>query len=163
MASVGVIKGGLLRAYSGGTAIGHATSCNLALTADSVEIDDKDIATFPEYKSIKVKGILTVDAFVSYDTNKVAPTTLLNSMLNKSELSLKVSTEVQGDSSISFTGIVTAYNQEATVNSLAVYSVSFQISGTITVAEIIGATDTTVIGDSDGTVIGDSSGIVIGW
>lgn len=163
MASIGVIKGGLLRAYSGETAIGHATSCNLALTADSVEIDDKDISTFPEYKAIKVKGVLTVDAFFSYDTSNVAPTTLLNSMLNKSELNLKVSTEVQGDSSISFTGIVTAYNQEATVNSITVYSVSFQISGTITVAEITGSVDTTVISDGGGTVIGDSSGIVIGW
>ena len=154
-----VLKGGAIRAYYVNSAIGHATSCSLNLSADTVEIDDKDITTHPEYKAVKVKGTLSVDAFFSYSTLKTKPFDLARLMLAKTAITLKVESETPGQDNFNFSGIITNMDFEYTVNSIAVYSVVFQITGDITI-DLAGLT---VIGDSEGTVIGDTGGFVIGW
>jgi len=156
---MGVIKGGAVRAYYGTSAIGHATSCQLALQSKTVENDSKDIDTYPEFQVLKVTGTLAVDAFFSYNTSNTKPFDLARLMLAKTPLTLKVESETSSQDSFQFTGIITAMNFEHTINAISVYSVAFQITGEIT----IDLSGSTVIGDSDGTVIGDSSGVVIGW
>lgn len=156
---MGVIKGGYVRAYYGTSPIGHATSCQLSLQAKTVENDSKDIDTYPEFTALKVTGTLVVDDFFSYDTSNTKYFDLARLMLAKTPLSLVVQPESTGDDSFQFTGVITGLDADYTVNTIASYSVAFQISGEIT----IDLSGVTVIGDSGGTVIGDSSGIVIGW
>jgi len=161
---MGVIKGGAVRAYYGTSAIGHATSCQLALQSKTVENDSKDIDTYPEFQVLKVTGTLAVDAFFSYSTSNTKPFDLARLMLAKTPLTLKVESTTAGNDGFQFTGVISNMSFEHTVNTISVYSVAFQITGTITIDTTgAGEADTTVIGDSEGTVIGDSSGIVIGW
>lgn len=156
---MGVLKGGAVRAYYGSAPIGHAFNCDLSLTADVVEKDSKDVATFPTYEVTKVKGILKVDAFFGHTTTNAKPFDLARLMIAKTPLSLFVQTENSGDDNFQFDGVITAMEFSHEVNSISAYSVTFQISGEIT----IDLSGTTVIGDSQGDVIGDTSGVVIGW
>ena len=156
---MGVLKGGAVRAYYGQSPIGHATNCELNLVADVVEKDSKDVETFPTYEVTKVKGVLKVDAFFGYTTTNTKPFDLARLMIAKTPLSLFVQTEVAGNDNFQFTGVITAMDFSHQVNAISAYSVTFQITGEIT----IDLSGTTVIGDSQGDVIGDTSGVVIGW
>ena len=137
MASAGVILGTALRAYksvsSVKTAIGHATSFTLDLNRDTLEIADKDNSSnYKEFLTGQKSATLTIDAFHSEDTANVDPFDLFDDWDNGTSITMYASTNVAGDRELTFSAVLTNVSYTGTVNELATFSITAQVTGTVT-------------------------------
>jgi predicted secreted protein len=137
MASTGVVLGTSLRAYKSvsgtKTAIGHATSFTLDITANTLEVADKDnTSDWTEYLSSQKSATLTCDAFFSEDTANVDPFDLFDDLDAGTAITMYATTNVTGDRELTFSARITNISYSGTVNEVATYSFTAQVDGQIT-------------------------------
>lgn len=141
MPSAGVINGSVLRAYksvsSTMTAVGHSTNATLNISRDTLELADKDnVNDWKEYQVSGIGATLTVDGFISEDTTNVSPTDLLTDLINGTSLSMQFTTNVNGDSLLTFSAYCVSVDFNAPDKELSTASFQFQITGAITVGTV---------------------------
>lgn len=136
MATTGVINGTLLRAYNGANAIAKATNCTLSISRETRETVHKDNpgSGWREVEVGRKTGTLTVEALYGEDGTNNNPDDLFTALDDGTSLTMKVSTEVTGDSLYSFSAYCTSYEINAPVEENSSYSCTFEIDGAVTLS-----------------------------
>lgn len=134
MPTVGIVNGTNLRAYSGATAIGNATTSTLSISRELREILTKDSpgSGWREILPGRKSGTLTVEALYSEDTSNVAPDTLFTALDNGTRLFMKLSTTVSGDNQFVFYAYCVSFEVNQPVEENVSYSCTFEVDGAIT-------------------------------
>ena len=124
---------------SGGTAIGHTSSCTIGIEAATIEVTDKGSGGWSEFLGGVKSWTVEAEGFVNYAaTNGV--NALFASLTNGDEVEVRFSIEPTPGPPESFpnntkyfygTAIVTSLSQEAPSEDAATFSVSFQGTGSL--------------------------------
>lgn len=134
MATTGVVNGTLLRAYSGANVVAKATNSTLSITRETRETVHKDNPGngWSEAEPGRKSGSLTVEALYGEDGANNNPDDLFTALDDGTSLTMKLSTEVTGDTLYSFSAYCTSYEINAPVEENSSYSATFTITGQVT-------------------------------
>lgn len=134
MPTTGVINGTDLRAYVGSDVVAYATSCTLSLSREIRETIHKDNpgSGWREVEVAGKSGTLTVEALFAEDGTTETPFDLFDALDNGTSLSMMVSTEVTGDTRLSFSAYCTSWELTSAVEENATYNCNFEITGAVT-------------------------------
>ena len=136
MATTGIINGTLMRLYKDSTAIGYETSCQMNISAAMREILTKDSAAggFREVKKGQLSGTLSTEALYAgpgdSSTNYLFDD-LFTDLISGTVLTIKFTTDVQGDNVFTMSALCTSLDLNAGVEENTSYSASFEVTGAI--------------------------------
>ena len=133
MATTGIVNGTYLRFYLDGYKIGEATSCTLNLTRETRDTLTKD--TTGSWASVapgRKSGTCDIEGLISYSTSNADVNSLFNCLDNGTEVTMRFTTDVAGDTYFECDVIFTNFTQTAGVEANATYSATATITGAVT-------------------------------
>ena len=125
------LNGTLIGLYYSGAKVGAATSHELNIESDMIDVTTKDSAgwaeVIPGLKSwdVSMDGLLTYDETVGYEA-------LMDALTAKTLVAVKLSTEVTGNEKFYGNGYVTSLSQSAEQEAAGTYSCSIKGTGILT-------------------------------
>lgn len=137
MATTGAVKGNLLIVYiddgdgNGLISIACSTQATLSGTNEQIETTCKDNDGAKTYLPGGTDWNITSTGIVKYDATRGVDD-LGDAFLNKTALTVRYSTNVNGDSYYQGTATITSFSIDAPLNAPATWSVTFTGSGTLT-------------------------------
>ena len=135
MATTGKVKGNAIGIYVGGSLVACATNASLDLTYETIDATCKDqdgqkqILLGQKGASISVDGLTQYDAAYGIEDLQV-------SFNAGTQVAVKWSTEVTGDSYYQMNAYCTGISQTAGLNEVATYSATFESDGAIVYAAV---------------------------
>ena len=129
--TTGTIDGSDLLLYAGGTAVAHSTSCSVSGKTNFREITTKDSNSRAEFRPTITDWSAAVEGLVAYD-DTYGFDELQAAWRNKTALTLKLSTEVTGDSILTGTAYIESIEKGAPNGDNVTYNVSFRGTGDLT-------------------------------
>lgn len=141
MPTANEVRGSLFRLYkdvSGTlTPFGKAQSGSLSISADEIEIAHKDNTSgYKSYISDKIGATGNIDGIVALDETNVSIFDMLTDLQAGSAITMAFSTEVTGDSYLSFSAVITNLDINADDGDVVSYSVQYRVDGAITVSTV---------------------------
>lgn len=133
MATTGIVNGTYLRFYLDGYKIGEATSCTLNLTRETRDTLTKDTTgSWSSFAPGKKSGTCDIEGLISYSTSNADVNSLFNCLDNGTEVTMRFTTDVAGDTYFECDVIFTNFTQTAGVEANATYSATATITGAVT-------------------------------
>jgi TP901-1 family phage major tail protein len=131
MATAGKVNGTKIGFYSGSTLVASATSHTLGIEANMIDVSNKDSLGWAEF--IPGQRSWTIDGdFVFHFDATYGLDDFFDAMINRTALTVKLSTEVTGDFYFTGTAYPTSTSLEAPMEDATTYSASFQGTGVLT-------------------------------
>jgi len=131
MATTGSFNGKLIGVYVDGTLIGCATSGTLRVEADTIDATCKDSSSWGVSLIGQRSWSMDVDALIKFDATEGLEESI-DYILNETEVVLKFSTEVAGDTYWTGTAVASSVEANGPNNEVASWSVSFAGKGALT-------------------------------
>jgi len=140
MATTGIVKGRLLGVYvsedSGATydLVAHARNATLSLNSDEIDITTKDSSAWKEILDGQKSWSVSVDGLITYDTesDKDQADDLAALLIAGTQITLKFSTDVTGDTKYTGNAFVQSIELNAADNDASSYSATFGGNGALT-------------------------------
>jgi len=132
-----IFNGTNLGVYIGGTLIAAAQDVSLSLSMETIDITTKDSAGYRELLAGLRSGSMSCNGLIDYvDASNKDVTDLYAAWEARTELTLKFSSEITGDTSFSASGFLTSLEQSGGTEDTATYSATFELTGQVTDAVI---------------------------
>ena len=125
------MNGTLLRVYSAGTLIAHATEGSISLSMDTRDATTKDSSGSRDLLEATKSGTISVSALYAEDA-AYGVDDLMTAWSGRSTLTIKFSTEVTGDHYWEASAYVTSLEVNSGMEDNVSYSATFELSGAIT-------------------------------
>lgn len=135
MASTGPINGTDLRMYVGGNAVAYATSFQMSMSKNVNELIHKDNPG-GGWREIDVnkttkQATITIEALYAEDGANNAPVDLFGLFDGSTAVTISAKTGESGDTSYDGSGYVTALDVTGSVNEIATFSATIEVTGAI--------------------------------
>ena len=132
-----IFNGTNLGVYIGGTLIAAAQDVSLSLSMETIDITTKDSAGYRELLAGLRSGSMSCNGLIDYvDASNKDVTDLYAAWEARTELTLKFSSEITGDTSFTASGFLTSLEQSGGTEDTATYSATFELTGQVTDAVI---------------------------
>ena len=131
MATTGKFNGTNLLLYVDGTAIAHATSHTLNVNAEMIDATTKSSAGWKDILPGLRDWSIDCEGMVAYDATEGWSESFAD-LGNRTQVTLRFSTEVSGDTYWTGTAYVTSMSQSAPLEDVVTYSMSFAGDGELT-------------------------------
>ena len=132
-----IFNGTNLGVYIGGTLIAAAQDVSLSLSMETIDITTKDSAGYRELLAGLRSGSMSCNGLIDYvDASNKDVTDLYGAWEARTELTLKFSSEITGDTSFTASGFLTSLEQSGGTEDTATYSATFELTGQVTDAVI---------------------------
>jgi TP901-1 family phage major tail protein len=132
-----IFNGTNLGVYIGGTLIAAAQDVSLSLSMETIDITTKDSAGYRELLAGLRSGSMSCNGLIDYvDASNKDVTDLYAAWEARTELTLKFSSEITGDTSFEASGFLTSLEQSGGTEDTATYSATFELTGQVTDAVI---------------------------
>lgn len=130
MPTSGIVSGTKLRLFDDATAIARATDCSVEFSAETESVSHKDsTGGWAETEVGELSG--TGSCEILFEETTGGFSTLWDKFINKTALTLKMTTGVTGDTVISGQAYVTSMTLTGTHKQKATASISFTFSGAV--------------------------------
>ena len=132
-----IFNGTNLGVYIGGTLIAAAQDVSMSLSMETIDITTKDSAGYRELLAGLRSGSMSCNGLIDYvDASNKDVTDLYGAWEGRTELTLKFSSEITGDTSFEASGFLTSLEQSGGTEDTATYSATFELTGQVTDAVI---------------------------
>ena len=143
MATTGKVQGNLLGLYistdgSAFTLVGSATNATLSISNETLDVTTKSSTGKKELIYNVQSASISAEGFVKYD-DTVGSEELRSAALSATDSATymaRFSSGVTGDKEVSFTAIITSFEESAAVNEMATFSITLESTGAITEATV---------------------------
>lgn len=123
--------------YIDGTLIGAATSGELSLSTNMIDVTSKDSAGDSEFIPGLRSGTMSVEALVTDADGDYNQSDLFAAHVGRTELAIKYGVNTTGKKRFSAAGYITSLSQSAGMEDVATFSAEFQLTGAITEETIV--------------------------
>ena len=130
MATTGKLEGTLFLFYADGVAISESTSGSIEFSADTRDTTTKDNGAFRTIVPTVLSGTGSCDGLVALDAT-YGIEDMFTAWAARTSMALTFSTDVADDIFYSATAYITSISVEAPYKDNTTYSVSFELTGTI--------------------------------
>lgn len=131
MATAGKFNATRIGVYVDGSLVTHATSGELSISANMIDVTTKDNAGWSESIAGLKSATLSVEAMFAFDAAK-GFSDLFTALDNGTQVALKFGTAETGDTTYNMNAFITSLNNSAPMEEAATMSAEFQVSGAIT-------------------------------
>ena len=132
-----IFNGTNLGVYISDTLIAAAQDVSLSLSMETIDITTKDSAGYRELLAGLRSGSMSCNGLIDYvDASNKDVTDLYAAWEARTELTLKFSSEITGDTSFTANGFLTSLEQSGGTEDTATYSATFELTGQVTDAVI---------------------------
>ena len=132
-----IFNGTNLGVYISDTLIAAAQDVSLSLSMETIDITTKDSAGYRELLAGLRSGSMSCNGLIDYvDASNKDVTDLYAAWEARTELTLKFSSEITGDTSFTASGFLTSLEQSGGTEDTATYSATFELTGQVTDAVI---------------------------
>ena len=132
-----IFNGTNLGVYISDTLIAAAQDVSLSLSMETIDITTKDSAGYRELLAGLRSGSMSCNGLIDYvDASNKDVTDLYAAWEARTELTLKFSSEITGDTSFTANGFLTSLEQSGGTEDTATYSATFELTGEVTDAVI---------------------------
>ena len=132
-----VFNATLLGVYVGSTLVGAAQDVSVSMSVETIDVTTKDSAGYRELLGGLRTASFSVNGLIDYtEATNESTADLATTLLARTAVTLKFSTEVTGDQSVSAEAICTSLELSGGTEDTATYSATFEATGTVTLATI---------------------------
>ena len=135
---MGVFNGTLLGVYVEDTLVAAAQDVSVSMSVETIDVTTKDSSGYRELLGGLRTASFSVSGLVDYtEATNESTADLATRLLARTAVTLKFSTEVTGDQSVTAEAICTSLELSAGTEDTATYSATFEATGTVTLATIV--------------------------
>ena len=132
-----VFNATLLGVYVEGTLVAAAQDVSVSMSVETIDVTTKESGGYRELLGGLRSATFSVNGLVDYtEATNESTADLATRLLARTEVTLKFSTEVTGDQSVSAEAICTSLELSGGTEDTATYSATFEATGTVTLATI---------------------------
>ena len=132
-----VFNATLLSVYVEGTLVGAAQDVSVSMSVETIDITTKDSSGYRELLGGLRTASFSVNGLIDYtEATNESTADLATTLLARTAVILKFSTEVTGDQSVSARAICTSLELSGGTEDTATYSATFEGTGEVTLATI---------------------------
>lgn len=134
---MGVFNGTALGVYVGSTLVAAAQDVSISMSVETIDVTTKESGGYRELLGGLRTASFSVNGLIDYtEATNESTADLATKLLARTAVTLKFSTEVTGDQSVSADAICTSLELSGGTEDTATYSATFESTGTVTLATI---------------------------
>ena len=132
-----VFNATLLGVYVEDTLVAAAQDVSVSMSVETIDVTTKDSAGYRELLGGLRSASFSVNGLIDYtESTNESTADLATTLLARTAVTLKFSTEVTGDQSVSAEAICTSLELSGGTEDTATYSATFEATGTVSLATI---------------------------
>ena len=132
-----VFNATLLGVYVGSTLVAAAQDVSVSMSVETIDVTTKDSSGYRELLGGLRSASFSVNGLIDYtEATNESTADLATTLLARTAVTLKFSTEVTGDQSVSAEAICTSLELSGGTEDTATYSATFEATGTVSLATI---------------------------
>ena len=132
-----VFNATLLGVYVEDTLVAAAQDVSVSMSVETIDVTTKESGGYRELLGGLRSASFSVNGLIDYtEATNESTADLATKLIARTEVTLKFSTEVSGDQSITAEAILTSLELSGGTEDTATYSATFEATGTVTLATI---------------------------